>query len=54
MCAASQGSVRDSAHGAQGLDVLEEEGRAVHGLPITGVLEWTAVMTDRSKRQNLA
>lgn len=50
--AASQGSVRESAHGAQGLDALEDEGGAVQGLPITGVLEWTAVTRDRRKTQN--
>lgn len=33
----------ESSHGAQGLDALEEEGGAVQGLPITGVLDWTAV-----------
>lgn len=41
--AASHGSVRELVQGAQGLDVLLEEGGAVQGLPITGVLEWTAV-----------
>lgn len=42
---ASQGSVGESARGAQGLDVLEEEGGAIQGLPITGVLERTAAKT---------
>lgn len=37
--------------GAQGLDALEDEGGAVQGLPITGVLEWTAVTGGRRKRQ---
>lgn len=43
MGVASQGSVRELSHGAQGLDVLEDEGGAAQGLPVTGVLEWTAV-----------
>lgn len=49
MGAASQGSVCELSHGAQGLDVWEDEGGAAQGLPVTGVLEWTAVKTDRQE-----
>lgn len=52
--APSQGSVPELAHGAQGLDASEAEGGAVQGLPITGLLEWTAVKTNRQKRGNPA
>lgn len=38
-CAASQGSVCELAQEAQGLDVLEEGGGSIQGLPITGVLD---------------
>lgn len=40
--------MRELVQGAHGLDVLLEEGGAVQGLPITGVLEWTAVRRDES------
>lgn len=43
MGAASQGSVRESGHGAHGLDSFEDGAGGAQGLPITGVLEWTAV-----------
>lgn len=49
--AASQGSVRESRRGGQGLDALEDEGGAIQGLLITGVLECTAVKRDAQKTQ---
>lgn len=45
-CATSQGSVCELAHGAQGLDALEKWGGSIQELPITGVLDWTAVKSD--------
>lgn len=44
--AVSQGSVRASGQGVQGLDVFEDEGGAAQGLLVTGVLEFTAVKRD--------
>jgi len=42
-----QGSEGESVDGAQGLDALVAEAWAAHGLPTTGVLDWTAAETGR-------
>lgn len=43
--------MHESGHGAQGLAASEDEGGAgpAQGLPITGVLEWTAVRSDTTQ-----